>query len=111
MGQAAPLIAGQPSLPISALIHHQEDPIISIEKQLISTLDALERTGVLQCSNWLDISKLLNPPDEAFAVNMATDKDIFEAVMEAKWVQEDKSNDSDPVEPDSTHAELLQAGC
>jgi hypothetical protein len=111
MGQSAQLM-DQPSLPISTLIHHQEDPIVAIEKQLTSTLDELEQAGVLQCSNQMDISELLNPPDEAFAVSKATDMDIFEAVMEAKRVQEDTNghiNDDNPVEPDPTQAELLQA--
>jgi hypothetical protein len=111
MGQSAQLM-DQPSLPISALIHHQEDPIVAIEKQLASTLDELEQAGVLQRSNRIDISELLNPPDEAFAVSKATDMDIFEAVMEAKQVQEDTNghiDDDNTVEPDPMQAELLQA--
>ena len=110
--QAAPLSPCQPSLPISALIHHQEDPIVAVEKQLNATLDELERTGVLQHSNRMGISELLNPQDETFAVIKVADKDIFEAVMEARRAQEDENGDIDDVdlvEPVPTRVELLQA--
>ena len=85
---------------------------MAVEKQLIATLDELERTGVLQHSNHMGISELLNPLDEAFAVTKATDKDIFDAVMEAKRVQEDENDDIDDIdliEPVPTRVELLQA--
>ena len=46
---------------------------------------SLRNTGTLQHSNRMDISELLNPANEAHGKDTVTDKDIFDAVMEARW--------------------------
>ena len=74
-----------PALPITSLLHPQEDPISVAEKEVIILLDELENTGTLQHSNRMDISELLNPANEAHGKDTVTDKDIFDAVMEARW--------------------------
>ena len=117
----------QPTLPVSSLIHTAHPDLVSPEtcnnptqeaKDAVrSALDDLEKTGVLQHLNQMDISELLNPAVEAHQLFEATDQDIYEAVMEAKEAQEEstRSNETsdanldDPVEPVPTCIEALQA--
>ena len=100
----------QPALPISSLLHPQEDPISVAEKQVIILLDELENTGTLQRSNQMDISELLNPTHEAHGMDTVTDKDIFDAVMEARQEQEAGEHDGADAdtEPTPTHTEVIQ---
>jgi hypothetical protein len=55
------MLLTQHALPVSSLLHPQEDPISVAENQVVTLLDKLEKTGALQHSNQMDISKLLNP--------------------------------------------------
>ena len=75
-------------------------------------LDELENTGALQCSNQMDISKLLNPTHEAHGMDTVTDKDIFDAVMEVRQEREagdhDGADDNANTEPTPTHTEVIQ---
>lgn len=104
----------QPTLPISSLLHPLEDPISAAENEVVLLLDELEKTGALQHSNWMSISELLNPPFEAHEMNTVTDKDIFDAVMEARREREVGSCDNvdddaaTDIEPVPTHMEVLQ---
>ena len=103
----------QPTLPISSLLHHQEDPISIAENQVINLLDELENTGALQRSNRMDLLELLNPANEAHGMNEVTDKDIFDAVMEAREQEVECHIDigADTMantEPTPTHTEVLQ---
>jgi hypothetical protein len=95
-----------PSLPISALIHHtaaataqlledSEDSgsesvslESSVEKLVDKALDGLEATGVLQRLNRMDINEILNPATETHNIFEATDDDIFQTVMDAKAARE-----------------------
>ena len=75
--------------------------------------DELENTGALQHSNRMDISKLLNPANEAHGMDTVTDKHIFDAVMEARQEQEsgncDEADGTDAdMEPTPTHMEVIQ---
>ncbi|KAF9232628.1 hypothetical protein BU15DRAFT_67286 [Melanogaster broomeanus] len=78
------------SVPVSVLIHADEplqvnlDPIVQAEKDVIMSLDDLEATGALQCSNRMDIKELLNPAEERQDLFEATDQGIYNVVMEAK---------------------------
>ena len=103
----------QPTLPISSLLHHQEDPISVAKNQVINLLDELENTGALQHSNWMGLLELLNPANEAHGMDKVTDKDIFDAVMEAREQEMEWHNDigADTManaEPTLTHTEVLQ---
>ncbi|KAI6111090.1 hypothetical protein F5141DRAFT_1003495, partial [Pisolithus sp. B1] len=76
----------------------------------------LESTGVLQPSNQMDITELLNPPTEAHNIFDAMDMDIYSAVMEAKKLHEESDAagscdniDAGPVEPVPTCNKALQA--
>jgi hypothetical protein len=83
----------------------------------IGHLRSQENTGALQRTNWMELAELLNPPNEAHGMNTVTDKDIFDAVMEAKKEQEearrddigeeDSREDSEELTP--THAEVIHA--
>ncbi|KAH9074887.1 hypothetical protein EDB83DRAFT_2218692 [Lactarius deliciosus] len=68
----------------------------------------------------MSISEFLNPPDEAYLVSKTTNKDIYDAVMEARQAREGCQTSQDdidedtmtgvnnPVDPIPTHAEALQ---
>jgi len=111
----------QPTLPISALIHPtQMDTAattvdcISHSKTLLTTaLDELEATGALQHSNRMSIAELLNPAIETDNIFGATDKDIYECVMEARKLREHNGlidgGDVDVPKPVPTRREALQA--
>jgi hypothetical protein len=63
-------------------------PTTESESILESALDDLEAIGILQPSNWMSISELLNPDTETHNIFKATDEDIFQSVMNAHAVQE-----------------------
>ena len=111
-----------------ALVHTTEaqannNPVSEEERLVTEALDVLEATGALQRSNRMDITELLNPVAESSHVFDAGNKDIFQAVMDTKAVQEsskghngdevsaDGSNDCDEpsTEPPPTRKEALQA--
>ena len=58
--------------------------IMDAKKNVENVLDDLESTGALQCLNWMDLAELLNPAIESHDMFDATDKDIFDSVMEVK---------------------------
>ena len=116
----ADALPSQPSLPISSLVHPsntvpQVDSILQVEMLVESILDKLESTGVLQHSNQMSITELLNPADEAHNMLDATDQDIFDVVMEAKRVKEGLAAlgtgdvDDELFEELPTRKEMLQA--
>ena len=90
--------------------------ILRAEKDLERALDALESTGILQCSNRMDLSELLNPACETHDMFDATDQDICDAILEAKKAREDTDFDNSsttdskiPLNAAMTHKEALQA--
>jgi hypothetical protein len=100
----------QPSVPLSFLIHSQEDPVTIAENRVVALLDELENIGALQRSNRMELADFLNPPDEAHGIDAATDKDIFDAVMEARREEgRHDDDDSDTLEPIPTRVEALKA--
>ena len=108
-----------PSIPISSLLNVDdiENPVAAAEKQLNHALDELESTGVLQASNRMNIEALLNPADESRVMDETTDKEICQAVLDARRAQEeglinggdDDVDDDASVELCPTHREVLQA--
>ena len=106
-----------PSILIS-LILNQQDPVIDAEKEVKAALEALVATGVLQSNNRMSIEALLNPQEELLTIKETTDKEIFQAVMDAKKVCEESTYDKgdNDIEDDSpsyiirpTHNKVLQA--
>ena len=82
---------------------------------LVTTaLDELEASGALQHSNWMDIAELLNLAIKTNNVFSATDKDIYNCMMEARKLKEqDGLGDGNNVDmipkPVLTRREALQA--
>ena len=111
--------AVNPTIPISSLIHETSHmvPIVHAENQLQTALNDLERTSSLQRQNIMDIETLLNPPDESVIIDDATDDEIYQAVMDAQWVQDaclinggdDVDNNNPTDKPCPMHHEVLQA--
>ena len=60
----------------------QLDPIAQAEKQVKHALDGLVQTGALQAANQMDIKSLLNPVGESHAMTEASDKEIYQAIMD-----------------------------
>ena len=79
----------QPTVPVSLLVN-PHDPILFAKNQLTLALDKLEGTGVLQPSNRMSISDLLNPVDEAHSILTTTDEDIYISVIETRQAHVDK---------------------
>ncbi|KAI6100054.1 hypothetical protein EDD16DRAFT_1483007 [Pisolithus croceorrhizus] len=97
---SSPLSPVNPSLPILSLIHASKthtDPTLQAEALVGSALDDLEATRALQRSNCMNLAEILNPAAEMHNIFEATDKDIFEAVMGVKAVQELNMGGSDEV--------------
>ncbi|KAG5337003.1 hypothetical protein C0989_011212 [Termitomyces sp. Mn162] len=83
---------------------NQLDPITEAEKEVEEALDQLQSTGVLQSRNRMTIEALLNPTDEIYHMEQATDEDICQAVLAARKAREDAEitdgidiNDDAPV--------------
>jgi hypothetical protein len=94
-----------PTVPISALI----EGVVCAENELNEALNQLQSTGILHKKNQMNIEFLLNSPEENLNIDLATDQDIFEAVMEA-WEAEDNldiNGGDDDKEPVSSKPSLL----
>jgi hypothetical protein len=109
----------QPIISISALLHNsssQMDPIQNVEKQVEAMLDDLVATGALQNGNHMDIESLLNPPGESQTLTEASDKEIYQAVMDARGAHNnleinggDDIDEVVPLEPQPTHIDVHKA--
>ena len=99
---------------------HLNEPSVvqAAENAVCDALDELEATGALQRSNRMDLAELLNPAAETHNTFEATDRDIYQAVMDAKAAREmndagnsdEVDNDHDkPDEPGPTRGEALRA--
>lgn len=100
------------------------DPITELAERLVNlALDDLEITSALQHSNYMDITKLLNPAAETTPNFFdMSDEDIFGAVMDTKmawkggksgsdesWWLRHKDNPNADSEPSPTCSQALQA--
>ena len=111
----------QPSIPISYLLHDvnsesQMDPLAHTEKQVKNALDNLQSRGVLHQDNRMDIESLLNPQNEVHIMTEASNKDIYQAVMDAVEAHEnlekngeDDVDDDGPIKPCPSHQDVLKA--
>jgi hypothetical protein len=92
----------KPIISISALLHNsssQMDPIKNAEKQVEAMLDDLVATGALQHGNCMDIESLLNPYAESHTLTDILDKEIYQAIMDAKEAHENlEINGGDDVD-------------
>ena len=64
------------------------DPIWHAENQVKAMLDDLVATGALQNGNCMDLESLLNPLCESCTLTEVSDKEIYQAVMDAREAQE-----------------------
>lgn len=110
----------QPSIPISSLLHaiskSHMDPLAQAKKQVENALDDLQTKGVLHQDHRLDIESLLNPQNKAHITAEASDKDIYQAVMDAieAWENVEKKGGDDvdkdgPVKACLSRGEVLKA--
>lgn len=109
-----------PSIPVSSLLHDdvssQMDPVVHAERQVEVALDDLVATGVLQKENRMEIDSLLNPEGESQTLTETSDKEIYQAVMDAVKAREnmevtgcdDVDNDV-PPEPRPTRRDVVKA--
>jgi hypothetical protein len=75
------------------------DPIKNAEKQVEAMLDDLVATGALQHGNRMDIKSLLNPYAESHTLTDILDKEIYQAIMDAKEAHENlEINGGDDVD-------------
>jgi len=110
----------QPSIPVSSLLNNPSsnsmDPVAHAERQVEITLDDLVQTGALQESNRMDIESLLNPAGESQVLMETSDREIYQAVMDAINAREnveingrdDVDNDI-PLKPRPTRCDILKA--
>jgi hypothetical protein len=77
--------SSQPSIPISTLLSNptENDPAHQAEQQVEAALDELVATGALQRANRMDIDSLLNPLGESLVLTEVSDKEIYQAVIDA----------------------------
>ena len=79
------------------------NPLAHTEKQVKNALDNLQSRGVLHQDNRMDIESLLNPQNEVHIMTEASDKDIYQAVMNAVEAHENlKKNGGDDVDNDGS---------
>lgn len=110
-----------PSILVLSLLHESSscmDPVVQAEKQVESVLDELVATGVLQKGNQMDIESLLNPLGESHVMTETSDKEIYQAVMDAidacENIEINGGNDIDDnlnarLEPHPTRRDVLKA--
>lgn len=109
-----------PSIPVSSLLHDdvssQMDPVVHAERQVEVALDDLVATGVLQKENRMGIDSLLNPEGESQTLTETSDKEIYQAVMDAVKACEnmevtgcDDVDDDVPPEPCPTRRDFVKA--
>ena len=79
-------------------------------------LDDLVATGALQNSNHMDIESLLNPLGESQTLTEASDKETYQAMIDAKEAHEnleinggDDIDEVVPIEPRPTWADVCKA--
>ncbi|KAF5390086.1 hypothetical protein D9757_003734 [Collybiopsis confluens] len=108
------------SIPIRSLVANNPtilDPVAQAEKDVEESLDSLRETGVLQAVNRMSIDSLLNPESERDLLEMVTEQDIFQAVMDAREAEEnlviaggdDGQDDDADTLPRPSHRDALQA--
>lgn len=111
----------QPSIPISLLLQDsssQVNPAAHAERQVEAALDDLVATGALQRANRMDIESLLNPEGESHLLTETSDREIYQAVIDAITARDniDINNGDDiedglptPTDPRPTHRDALKA--
>ena len=72
-----------PTVPVSSLLNTEPQDLVMTAEEIVSdTLAELERRGVLQTENQVNLEELLNPVNEANLYDDGTDDEIYSAVME-----------------------------
>jgi hypothetical protein len=91
-----------PIVPVSSLLNDNlDDPIEAVEKEVSDSLSQLQRIGVLQPWNQMDLGELLNPVNEHNMYDEGTEEDICRAVLERREAEQDREkNAGDGVDDD-----------
>ena len=102
-----------PTIPISSLLNDNLDnPIEAVEKEVSDSLTHLQRIGVLQPSNWMDLGELLNPVNEHNMYGEGTEEDIFWAVLEQCETEKYREkNVSDGVDDNPDESPKVKPSC
>ncbi|KAF5369186.1 hypothetical protein D9615_009952 [Tricholomella constricta] len=94
-----------PTIPVLSLLNKDSgssDPIVAAEDQVSDALTHLERIGVLQQHNRMDLRELLNLVDEKNLYNEGTEEEIHQAVLARREAEEGQEqnggNDMDDEE-------------
>ena len=110
----------QPLIPITSLLNDpsksQANPATHTEQQVEAALDDLVATGALQTKNQMDVKSLLNPAGKSQILMEASDKEIYQAVINSIVAHEnieinggDNVNEDIPIEPHPTCHNVLKA--
>ena len=99
----------QPLNPDSTEVDESADLLDAATRDILSGLDELEKRGVLQSCNKMDINSLLNPEGEDLMMDDSTDIDIFNTVMQKEEDVSATVDESDVVTPKPTRREALAA--
>jgi len=83
-----------PTVPVSSLLNNLEDPIESVEKEIFNSLSHLERIGVLQPRNRMDLTELLNPVNEDDMYDNGTEEEIKQAVLERRAAEQGREKNA-----------------
>ena len=72
-----------PTVPISSLLNTEPQDLVMMAEEIVSdSLAELERRGVLQTENRMNLEELLNSINKANLYDDRTDDEIYSAVME-----------------------------
>jgi hypothetical protein len=110
----------QPSIPITSLLNDpsesQANPVTHAEQQVEAALNDLVATGALQTKNRMDVESLLNPAGESQILMEASDKEIYQAVINSiaacgniKINGGDNVDEDIPIKPHPTCCDVLKA--
>ena len=81
--QPAVTSTGTPSVPISSLLNPEPlEEVDHTEREISDSLNQLEKLGVLQKTNQMDLKELLNPVSEQEPAGEISDEEIFQSVVD-----------------------------
>jgi hypothetical protein len=103
-----------PTISVASLLNPErnQEPLCAInaEDELTAALDTLQARCVLQKSNRMSITELLNPADEGLVIDIhQSDADIMKAVLDHQNGAVDEELDSSPEEPRPSPKDALAA--
>lgn len=100
-----PASSTTPAVPVSSLLNNDHndnhnDLIEAAEKDVSDSLSHLERIGVLQPRNRMDLDELLNPANERNMYDEGTEEEIYRAVLERRKAEQQREKNAGDGDPD-----------